>query len=130
MWYNPHHGIYHPKKNNIRVVFDCTVTYQGFSLNNQLLQGPDQTKTLIGVLNQFRKEPIAIMVDIESMFYQVRVPDYDSDLLRFLWWPEGDLGKPTEEYRITVHLFGVTLSHLCMVRFAKGCNGWKNRGNR
>jgi len=81
MWYIPHHGIYHPKKNNIRVVFDCTATYQGFSLNNQLLQGPDLTKTLIGVLNQFRKEPIAIMVDIESMFYQVRVPDYDSDLL-------------------------------------------------
>jgi len=23
-WYIPHHGIYHPKKNKIRVVFDCS----------------------------------------------------------------------------------------------------------
>lgn len=113
MWYIPHHGIYHPKKNKIRVVFDYTATYQNFSLNNQLLQGPDLTNTLIGVLNHFRQEPIAIMADIESMLYQVKVPDHDSDLLRFLWWPEGDLNKPIEEYRMTVHLFGATYSPSC-----------------
>lgn len=46
VWYIPHHGVYHPKKKKkkIRVVFDCTLTYQGVSLNNQLLQGPDLTK--------------------------------------------------------------------------------------
>lgn len=113
VWYIPHHGIYHPKKNKIRVVFDCTATYQNFSLNNQLLQGPDLTNTLIGVLNRFRQEPIAIMADIEAMFYQVKVPDHDTDLLRFLWWPEGDLSKPTEEYRMMVHLFGATSSPSC-----------------
>lgn len=26
------------------------------------------------------------MADVEAMFYQVKVPDEDSDLLQFLWW--------------------------------------------
>ncbi len=74
VWCIPHHGVYHQKKNKICVVFECNASYQGFSLNGQLLQGPNLTNTLIGVLTRFRKEPIAMMADIESMFYQVRVP--------------------------------------------------------
>lgn len=49
-----------------------------------------------------------MMADIESMFYQVRVPDEDTDLLRFLWWPEGNLKSNVVEYRMHVHLFGAT----------------------
>ena len=89
VWYLPHHGVSHPKKKKIRVVFDCAATFQGTSLNDQLLQGPDFTSTLTGVMTRFRKEPIAITVDIEAMFHQVKVPPEDSDLLRFLWWPSG-----------------------------------------
>ena len=107
------HGVYHPKNKKIRVVFDCTATYQGVSLNNQLLQGPDLTNTLIGVLTMFREEPVAMMADIEAMFYQVRVPAKDSDFLRFLWWPEGDLAGELKEYRMTVHIFGATSSPSC-----------------
>lgn len=110
VWYVPHHGVYHPKKKKIRVVFDCTATYQEVSLNGALLQGPDLTNSLIGVLVRFRKEPIAMMADIESMFYQVRVPETDADLLRFLWWPDGNLQAPLKEYRMAVHLFGATSS--------------------
>jgi len=39
------------------------------SLNEQLLQGPDLTNTLIGVLLRFREHPVALMADVESMFY-------------------------------------------------------------
>ncbi len=53
------------------------------------------------------------MADIESMFYRVKVPDKDADLLRFLWWPEGDLKQPLVEYRMVVHLFGATSSPSC-----------------
>ncbi len=38
LWYIPHHGVYHPKKQKIRVVFDCGASYQGTSLNEHLLQ--------------------------------------------------------------------------------------------
>lgn len=59
IWFIPHHGIQHPKKRKLRVVFDYTASFQGVSLNNQLLQGPDLTNTLIGVVTRFRKETSA-----------------------------------------------------------------------
>ena len=68
-WYIPHHGIYHPHKpSKKRVVFDCCAKYQGKSLNDLLLNGPDLTKNLFGVLTRFRQERIALMADIELMF--------------------------------------------------------------
>ena len=72
VFYIPHHGVYHPKKRKLRVVFDCRASFQGRSLNGELLQGPDLTNTLVGVLLRFCEEPIAMMADIESMFYQVQ----------------------------------------------------------
>ncbi|XP_048237500.1 uncharacterized protein LOC124124381 [Haliotis rufescens] len=70
VWYLPHHGVYHPKKpSKIRVVFDCKAKFEGFSLNDRLLQGPDLTNSLIGVLTKFRNEPVAFMADIEAIFF-------------------------------------------------------------
>ena len=65
------------------------------------------------MLTRFREESVAMMADIGSMFYQVRVPPKDSDFLCFPWWPEGDLNRPLEEYRMTVHIFGATSSPCC-----------------
>lgn len=113
VWFIPHHAVYHPKKHKLRVVFDCGASYQGTTLNEQLLQGPDMTSSLIGVLTRFRQEPIAVMADVESMFHQVKVPPEDADLLRFLWWPDGDISKELQEYRMEVHLFGATSSPSC-----------------
>ncbi|KAI4882679.1 hypothetical protein NFI96_029603, partial [Prochilodus magdalenae] len=113
VWYLPHHGVYHPKKLKIRVVFDCGASYQGTSLNGQLLHGPDLTSTLLGVILRFRQEEVAVMADVEAMFHQVKVPDEDADLLRFLWWPSGDISQDLKEYRMAVHLFGATSSPSC-----------------
>ena len=85
-WYLPHHGVYHPQKHKLRVVFDCAAAYQGKCLNSQLLQGPDLNYSLVGVLTRFRQEPVAFAADVEGMFHQVRVLAKDTDLLRFLWW--------------------------------------------
>ena len=66
VWYIQHHSIYYTRKpGKVRVVFDCSVKYLGTSLNEQLLQGPDLTNSLIGVLTRFRQEPVAFMADIE-----------------------------------------------------------------
>ncbi len=113
-WYLPHHPVFNPQKpGKIRVVFDCSAKYRNTSLNDQLLQGPDLTNTLVGVLTRFRQEKVAIMADIEAMFHQVRVSPGDCDALRFLWWPDGDLDKPAEIYQMRVHLFGGTSSPSC-----------------
>ena len=59
VWYIPHHGVYHPKKpNKIWVVFDCSAKFEVESLNKHLLQGPDLTNNLTGVLCHFRREPV------------------------------------------------------------------------
>ncbi|KAK3746525.1 hypothetical protein QZH41_016739, partial [Actinostola sp. cb2023] len=70
-WYLPHHPVIHPHKpGKVRVVFDCAAKFQGTSINERLMQGPDFTNTLVGVMTRFRKEQTAVMADIESMFYQ------------------------------------------------------------
>lgn len=91
VWYIPHHGVYHPRKGKLRVVFDCGASFNGTSLNAELLQGPDLTNPLIGVLLRFCLEPITLMTDIQAMFHQVKVSEEDEDFLRFLWWPGGDV---------------------------------------
>ncbi|CAI5649405.1 unnamed protein product [Oreochromis niloticus] len=113
VWYLPHHGVYHPKKHKLRVVFDCGASYKGTTLNDQLLQGPNLTSTLLGVIIRFRQEEVAIMADVEAMFHQVKVPDEDSDLLRFLWWTSGDITQKIVEYKMVVHIFGATSSPSC-----------------
>ena len=114
VWYLPHHGIYHPKKpDKIRVVFDCAATTRGVSLNSVLLQGPDLTNKLVGVLLRFREEAVGVMGDIDAMFHQVRVPEYDQDCLRFYWWPDGNLDDNPAVFRMVVHLFGAVSSPTC-----------------
>ena len=114
VWYIPHHSVVHPKKpDKTRVVFNCPAAYQGKSLNSNLLQGPDLTNRLIGVLLRWRQENIGVMADIQEMFYQVRVQESDCDMLRFLWWKNGDLDQDLEEYRMLVHIFGAVSSPSC-----------------
>ena len=114
IWYIPHHGIYHPQKpGKLRVVFDCSAYFQGESLNTHLLQGPDLTNKLVGVLCRFRKESIAFTCDVEKMFHQFRVNPDHRNYLRFLWWNSKDYSKEPNEYRMTVHLFGAKSSPGC-----------------
>lgn len=111
VWYLPHHGVYHPKKpGKIRVVFDCSSKFQGVSLNDCLMQGPDLTNSLVGVLTRFREDPVAFIGDVEAIFHQVSVPPSQYDYLRFLWWPDGNLQGELQEYRMVVHLFGAVSS--------------------
>lgn len=45
----------------------------------------------------FRKEPIAIMADNESIFYQVRVPEHHQNFVRDLWLENNNIGcEPSE----------------------------------
>ena len=107
-------NIFKTLKNLVRVVFDCAAKFRGVSINDKPLQGLHLTNSLIGLLTQFRQERTAIiMADVESMFYQVHLPPEDSDMLRFLWWPGGNLNSPPTEYQMNVHLFGAVSSPSC-----------------
>ena len=111
VWYLPHFDVYHPKKpDQVRVVFNCSALYNSQSLNKNLLQGPDQLNSLIGVLTRFRKEDVALTCDVEQMFHSFHVTTSHRDLLRFLWFENNDLDGAISEFRMNVHLFGAVSS--------------------
>ena len=74
------------KPDKLRVVFDCSTTHQGQSLNQHLLQGPDLINDLTGVLCQFRLERVAFICDIEGMFHQVKVNAKHRNFLSFFFF--------------------------------------------
>lgn len=82
---------------------------------------PDLTSQLVGVLIRFRKEAVVLMADVEAMFLQVKVPPEDCDLLRVLWWPDGDCEKKLIEYRMVAHLFGATSFPSCACFALRKC---------
>ncbi|XP_067654470.1 uncharacterized protein [Haliotis asinina] len=82
-WYIPHHIVQHNGKN--RLVFNCSYSYEGRTLNENLLPGPQLGSSLIGVLLRFRQHRVAISGDIKAIFHQVRLLPKDRPLLRFIW---------------------------------------------
>jgi hypothetical protein len=104
VWYLPHHAVMSKKKpGKLRIVYDCASKYKGQSLNDMCKRGPDLNNRLLYVLLRFRQHEFAFTCDIESMYYQVKVPDADRDALRFLWLD--DEGN-TVTYRMNAHVFG------------------------
>ena len=104
VWYLPHHAVVTDKKpGKTRIVYDCAAKYEGESLNDKCLQGPDLNNKLLHVLLRFRQYQYAIMSDVEAMYYQVLIPPDDRDALRFLWF---DTDGNVRHYRMTRHVFG------------------------
>ena len=112
-FYLPHHGVIHPNKpGKICVVFDAAAKFNGFSLNDNLITGPDLLNNLIGVILRFRRYPIAIIADIEAMYHQVRLNQEDKDAVRFLW-KETLESKSPDHYQMVVHVFAAKDSPCC-----------------
>jgi hypothetical protein len=98
----PHHGIKYPKKKKLCVIFDCSATFMGTSLNDHLLQEPDQWvhSSEYYVLSE---EAVALSSDIERMLHQFHVTKEHRNYLCFLWFNKL---KQVTTYRMKVHLFG------------------------
>lgn len=73
------------------------IKFEGISLNNVLLKGPD-LNNILGVLLRFQQEPIAFTADMQQMFYCFVVQEEDS----FLWFKN----KEAMKYIMKVHVFG------------------------
>ena len=71
---------------------------------------------------------MAFTSDVECMFYQVKVPVKQRDLLRFLWWPNGNVLQKPKVHRMTVHLFGAASSPSC-ANYGLRKTGSDNRSN-
>ncbi|XP_049330100.1 uncharacterized protein LOC111189521 [Astyanax mexicanus] len=111
-WFIPHHLVQHNGKH--RLVFNCSFSYQGLSLNEQLLPGPILGPSLIGVILRFRQYPVAISGDIKAMFHQVRLLPGDQPLLWFAWRNLRKEDAP-DVYQWQVLPFGTTCSPCCAI---------------
>ena len=108
--YIPTFVVENENKGKLRVVFDSSAKYRGISLNDCILQGPDETNRLIGVLIRFRHEVVAVSADIECMFHSFYVPNAQRDYQCFFWWSKNDPNNDLAVYRANVHVFGHTSS--------------------
>ena len=71
------------------------------------------TNQIIGVLIRFRQESIAIIADMELMFYQEHVPEKHQSFLRFIWCEQNNLGCSPSDHQMCFHVFGGTFSPSC-----------------
>ena len=97
-------------KVKLELYLTAVLKYKGNSLNQNLLSGPDLTNQLISVLHKFRLKPVAFMVDIQAMYYQVKVPESQRSYLQYFWGKEGDINPEIADHEIFVRLFGAASS--------------------
>ena len=100
--------MFHPAKpGKVHVVFDCFVRYQGSSLSDKLLQGPDFTNSLVVSPGSHETRRLQwVMLSLVA------------------WW---DLRLEPEELMMTVHLFGVS-SPSCANFAMRKNHRWQRKG--
>ena len=104
VFYLPHFPVTRDDKpGKVRIVHDCAATFKGVSLNNMCHQGPDLINKLQNILVRFREHTYAFTSDVSAMYLQVKIPEEQRDVLRFLW---RDADGELIELRMTSHLFG------------------------
>ena len=113
-WCIPHHGVYHPSKpDKIRAVFDCSVEFQGKSINKEFLSGQNLTNQVIGVLMRFCEEKIAFIADVEVMYHQVHVQEDQQSFFKFMWWENHNTDSEPYDCLMCANIFVVTSSASC-----------------
>ena len=75
--------------------------------------GPDLTSQLAWVLPRFCTEEVASVGDLETMYYQVQVPEGQRSVLRFLQWEDGNLGGDVLDHEMCLHDFNCTFCSGC-----------------
>ncbi|XP_049321149.1 uncharacterized protein LOC111193301 [Astyanax mexicanus] len=101
VWYVSHlvapnpHSVTTP----VRLVWNSSQKFEGLSMNDLLLKGPDVLNPIRAVLLRFRNGVHAALGDITKMYNSVWLEEREMHLHRFLWRdsPEEDLS----EYAIT-----------------------------
>ena len=85
VWYFPRHLVVNPSKpGTLRVLFDCAAKFNGISLNDKLIKGPDLANSSVGVLTRFRKDKVALVADVKAMFHQIKVDPRDQNASQIL----------------------------------------------
>ena len=75
------------------------------------MAGADLLNPLLHVLMRFRLGKFGLMADVTKCFFQIKLPEAQSDLFRLLWFKNNDieLGKIVF-FRFCVHPWGIKCS--------------------
>jgi len=87
VWYMPMSLVINMNKNppKYRNVYDASARYNGMSLNDLLLKGPDLLVDLLKPLLAMRMNKIAFTADIQHMFHRIRICLRDQQAQRILF---------------------------------------------
>ncbi len=110
VYYLPVHGVFKDSSTTTkcRAVFDASAnTTSGFSLNDQLLPGPNLYPLLSDILIRFRSRAVAISADISKMFREIWLHPEERDWHSFVIQ---DSRGSLVEHRMTRLTFGVKSS--------------------
>ena len=109
-WYLPLMAVTNPNKpNKVRLVLDAAARSYGMSLNDALMQGPQNMNSLVGVLCRWRENRVALTSDVVAMFSQIVMDPRDRPSLRFLWRDDRH-NSDFDVYESPVLIFGASCS--------------------
>ncbi|XP_064624611.1 uncharacterized protein LOC135486058 [Lineus longissimus] len=107
-WYLPHFAIVKKDKETtkVRIVYDAAAMFEGTSLNDEMLPGPNLRNDIVKILLNFRRRPVALVGDVKEMFNQlVLKPDHSTRYHRLLW-RDLQLDRPIDTYEAVRVVFG------------------------
>ena len=87
--------------------------YQGTSLNENLLPGPDLFQKFVGILFNFWGGAVALIANIQHVFFQFEVKEDDTHSLRFLYSDSENENERIVIYKYNRHIFGARNSPKC-----------------
>ena len=106
IWYIPMSLVINQNKDPVayRNVYDAPARYQGTSLNENLLMGPNLLVDMLKPLMRMRVNQIAFTADVKSMFHRIHICPRDQQCQRIMW--RKSTSEPMKIYVQQRMLFG------------------------
>ena len=106
-WYVSHHEVLKEGSTStpLRLVVNTSLRFNGLSLNEILIKGPNSLNSLFSVLLNFRRYPVALIGDVKKMYHSIKTTEKERHVRRILWRDmKGD--REPQTYGIETVTFG------------------------
>ena len=106
-WYVPHHEIIKVDSSStpVRVVINTSVRFNGLSLNEIMIKGPNALNNMFTILLNFRSYPVALIGDVKKMYHSIKTTVKERHLRR-IYWRDMKLDVEPCTYGIEKVMFG------------------------
>ena len=86
-FYVSHHEVFKEDSSYtpVRLVINSSLKYNGLSLNDILMKGPNALNDLYGIQLRFRTHMYALVGDVKKMYHSIRTTQQERHLRRVLW---------------------------------------------